>query len=171
MVKKAVFFGVLTVALIYGVLVVVNAIDVSRKGSDQDQIRRAVEEMRQASLDGREGGVLKYISNAFRLDDEFSGTPNPFSSDKTRVADFIRNATVDSLQMNVESVDIQDGLALANVPVSGKLSFPPLLNGFEFNFPDMQIEFRKENRKRLLIVPDPTWAVIRVHGISADAIR
>jgi hypothetical protein len=169
MVKKAVLFGALAVALVYGVLVIVNAIDVSRKGTDETQIRAAIEEMRQATLDRREGGVLEYLSDVFKMPGSFGGQ-SAFSSDKSKVGDFLRKATVDSLQMDVESLDIQDGIALANVPVSGQLSLPPLLNGYDFSFPDMQIEFRKEMRKRLLIVPDPTWAVIRVHGISAEDV-
>jgi len=172
MVRKALLFGSLVFALVYGGLVVINVVDVARKGTDEEQIRRTVEDMRQASLDGRDGGVLEYVSDGFRLPEGYSGVPAPFSSDKGRVGDFIKQATVDSLDMKVSSVAIQDGLAMANVAASGRLSLPPLLNGYEFNFPEMQIEFRKESRKRLLIVPDPTWAVIRVHGVSAaDAIR
>lgn len=170
MVKKVVFFGVLAITLVYGILVVINAIDVSRKGSDEEQIRKAVEEMRQASLDGRDGGVLEYLSKYFELPGGLGTAPSPFASDKGKVADFIRKANIDSLTMATESVDIRDGIALANTPAFGSLSLPPLLNGYEFNFPDMQIEFRKESRRRLLIVPDPTWAVIRVHGVSTSNI-
>ena len=80
----------------------------------------------------------------------------------------MKNATIETLTMKTESVKVQDNLAIADVPASGTISYEPFFSSFEFNFPDMQIEFRKEIRRRLLIVPDPTWAVVRVNGVSAE---
>ncbi|MEO7453526.1 MAG: hypothetical protein ABIV13_02040 [Fimbriimonadales bacterium] len=171
MVKKAVFFGACAVALLYGILVLVNVFDVSRKPSDEDQIRTAVEEMKKASLDGRDGGVLEHLSDKIVLPEGMGSPAGPFNTDKEQIGRFIKNATVSSLEMTTESVDIQGPTAYANVTAVGTLSFEPFLSNFEFNFPDMQFEFRKETRKRLFIVPDPTWAVVRVHGISADGVQ
>jgi hypothetical protein len=72
--------------------------------------------------------------------------------------------------MTTGSVDVQGSSAVANVSAIGTLSYEPFLSNYEFSFNDMQIEFRKESRKRLLLVPDPTWVVVRVHGISADGL-
>ncbi|MDQ2985384.1 MAG: hypothetical protein M3R13_01525 [Armatimonadota bacterium] len=171
MVKRAVFFGLTALALVYGLLVLVNAIDVSRKPSDEEQIRAAVEEMRQASLEGRDGGVIEYLSDAFELPAGMGAPAGPFNSGRDQVAKFIKNAKVETLEMKTDSVAINGASALANVVTAGTLSYQPFFDSYEFGFPDMQIEFRKETRKRLLIVPDPTWAVIRVHGISAEGFN
>jgi hypothetical protein len=169
MVKRALFFGIATLALFYGVLIIVNVVDVSRKPSDEEQIRAAVAEMRDASLEGRDGGVLEYISDSFELPQGMGSPESPFNTGRDQVARFIRNAKVSSLEFNTRSVDIQGRTGFANVTAVGSLSYEPFFNNFEFRFPDMQIEFRKETRRRLLLVPDPTWAVVRVHGISAEA--
>jgi hypothetical protein len=168
MVKRTVFFGACIFALLYGILVIINAVAVSKKPSDEEQIRNAIEEIRKASLDGREGGVLEYISGSFQLPEGIGSPESPFNRARDQVERFMRNATVETLTMNVKDIKIEDTLAIADVPSSGNLSYPPFFTNFEFNFPDMQIEFRKEMRKRLLIVPDPTWAVVRVNGISAE---
>jgi hypothetical protein len=170
MVKRAVFFGVCAAALLYGILVIVNVIDVSRKPSDEEQIRNAVKQMKEASLAGRDGGVLEYLSDSFELPAGMGSPDSPFNSGRDQVGRFIKNATVSSLEMTTDNVDIQGPSAYARVDAIGTLSYEPFLRDFEFNFPDMQIEFRKETRKRLFVVPDPTWAVVRVHGISADGM-
>ena len=168
MVKRVLFFGACALALLYGILILVNVVDVSRKPSDEDQIRTAVDEMRKASLEGRDGGVLEYLSDAFELPVGMGSPESPFNSGRDQVARFIKNAKVSTLEMTTKSVDVQDGTAFANVQAMGTLSYEPFFSSYEFSFPDMQIEFRKETRRRLLVVPDPTWAVVRVHGISAD---
>lgn len=170
MVKRVVFFGACALALLYGILVLANVVDVSRKPSDEEQIRKAVVEMRQASLEGRDGGVMEYLSDSFELPAGMGSAEGPFNRGRDQVARFIKNAKVSSLEMTTTSVDVQGGTAFANVNAVGTLSYEPFFSNFEFSFPDMQIEFRKETRKRLLVVPDPTWAVVRVHGISADGV-
>ena len=171
MVKRVLFFGICALALLYGILILINVVDVSRKPSDEEQIRAAVAEMREASLDGRDGGVLEYISDSFELPVGLGTPEGPFNSGRDQVAKFIKNATVSSLQFDVKSVDIQGGIAFANVEAVGTLAYEPFISNYEFSFPDMQIEFKKEARKRLMVVPDPTWAVVRVHGISADDVN
>ena len=168
MVRRAVFFGVCIFALLYGILVVINAVDVSRKPSDEQQIRDAIEEIREASIEGREGGVLQYISGSFELPAGIGSPEGPFNRGRDQVERFMKNATIETLTMKTESVKVQDNLAIADVPASGTISYEPFFSSFEFDFPDMQIEFRKEIRRRLLIVPDPTWAVVRVNGVSAE---
>jgi hypothetical protein len=170
MVKRVLFFGVCALALLYGILILVNVVDVSRKPSDEDQIRAAVAEMRDASLEGRDGGVLEYISDSFVLPEGMGSPESPFNTGRDQVGRFIKNATVSSLEMTTGSVDVQGSSAVANVSAIGTLSYEPFLSNYEFSFNDMQIEFRKESRKRLLLVPDPTWVVVRVHGISADGL-
>lgn len=171
MAKRALFFGVCAMALLYGVLVLINVVDVSRKPSDEDQIRAAVAEMRQASLDGRDGGVIEFISDSFELPPGMGSPAGAFNTGRDQVARFIKNAKVSSLEMTTSGVDVQGATAIADVDAVGTLSYEPFFSNYEFRFPDMQIEFRKETRKRLLVVPDPTWAVVRVHGISAEGIE
>lgn len=170
MAKKALFWGVCTLALLYGILIVVNVIDVSRKPSDEEQIRAAVEEIKAASIANQPGGVLEYISKSFVLPEGIGTPESPFNSDRDQVARFLRNAKVETLQMDIKSIDVQQATAYANVNTVGTISYEPFFSSQEFNFPEMQIEFRKESRKRLFLVPDPTWSVVRVHGISADGV-
>jgi len=151
-------------------LLVVNFVAVRSKPDDEAQIRAAIEEMRVASLENKPGGVQKYLSESFELPEGVVSGEGMFDNPKAQVATFIRKANFSELKIGDIKVQITQGAAIATVHASGSLSYPPLPNEFSFDFPEMQIEFKREMRKRLLVIDDPTWSVVRVFGVRLEDI-
>lgn len=147
------------------VLIIVNVIAVTQKPSDKEQILAAIEEMRQASIDGREGGFLEHLSQSFELPGDWPG--RAARTARNTVAKAIADAKVRSLEVNNIRVDIAQDTAVATCDVSttfSYLTFPEV----SLNFKDVQIEFRREIRKRLFVVPDPTWLVVSFSNVTPE---
>ncbi|MGI8924572.1 MAG: hypothetical protein ACR2HJ_11155 [Fimbriimonadales bacterium] len=157
-------------ALALFILLLVNFVAVRSKPDDEAQIRAAIEEMRVASLENKPGGVQKYLSESFELPEGVASGDGMFDNPKARVATFIRRANFSELTISDVKIQVAGGAAIATVHASGSLSYPPLPTDFSFDFPEMQIEFKREMRNRLLLISDPTWSVVRVFGVRLEDI-
>lgn len=151
-------------------LLLVNFVAVRTKPDDEAQIRAAIEEMRVASLENKPGGVQKYLSESFELPEGVASGDGMFDSPKAKVATFVRKANFSELAISDVKIEVTGDAAIATVRASGSLSYPPLPTDFSFDFPEMQIEFKREMRNRLLLISDPTWSVVRVFGVRLQDI-
>jgi len=146
------------------ILVVINIVAVMNKPDDKTQILQALEEMRVASVEGRAGGVLQYISDSIELpvepEDQWYGR-----SPKGQIARFLRQAQIRSVEINDTKVELYGELAQVTCSVRGELSYPAF-GDIPVAFERVVIEFRRESSRRLLVVPDYTWRVIRVQPLS-----
>jgi hypothetical protein len=151
------------------VLIVVNVISVAMKPGDEAQIRQAIAEMRQASLESRPGGVQEYLSESFEMPEDVP-PGSPFENARGRVGSFIRRARFEELEISDIRVEISGKAAVAFIHAKGSLSYPPVPAAFSFDIPDLQVDFRKETHTRIFVVPDPSWVVVKVSGITAADI-
>lgn len=145
-------------------LVVINVIAVVNKPNDETQILNALEEMRVASIEGRPGGVLEYISDSIQLpvgtEDQWFGR-----SPKAEIARFLRQAEIRSVEIKEPKVEVYGELAQVTCSVTADLSYP-MIGDASLAFDDVVIEFRREESRRLFVVPDSTWRVVRFQPVS-----
>lgn len=159
----AVFAGVGLLAL-----VIVNIVAVMNKPDDETQILTALEEMRVASIEGRPGGVLEYISDSIQLpvgtEDQWFGR-----SPKAEIARFLRQADIRSVEIKDPKVELYGELAQVTCSVSADLSYP-MFGDASLSFDNVVIEFRRERSRRLFVVPDSTWRVVRFQPVSLPRV-
>lgn len=150
-------------------LVVINVIAVMNKPDDETQILQALEEMRIASIEGRPGGVLEYISDSIQLpvetEDQWYGR-----SPKAQIARFLRQAEIRSVEIADTKVELHGELAQVTCSVKADLSYPAF-GDVPIAFDHVVIEFRREASRRLFIVPDSTWRVVRFQPVSLPSIE
>jgi len=161
--KKYSVFWVLVIGALCVVLVLaVNVVLILMKPSDERQIRDAIEGMRLASLERRPGGVLEKLSLQFTLPEPYDeNVPNP----RFEVGRFIREAEIAKLEIVVNSVEISGDSALAKCKLTTNLTF----QGFRFRYDGpMELEFQRETRRRLWIIPEPVWLM---RGGTLDTSR
>ena len=147
------------------VLIVINVISVAMKPGDEAQIRQAIAEMRQASLESRPGGVQEYLSESFEMPEDVP-SGSPFENARGRVGSFIRRARFEELEISDIRIEISGKAAVAFIRAKGSLNYPPVPAAFSFDIPDLQVDFRKETHTRIFVVPDPTWVVVKVSGVG-----
>lgn len=150
------------------VLVVINIIAVMNKPDDKAQILQALEAMRIASLEGRPGGVLEYISDSVELPDQ---PENQWygNSPKAQIARFLRQAEIRSIEISNTKVELYGDLAQVTCSVRADLYYPAF-GDMPISFNNVVIEFRRESSRRLLVVPDSTWRVVRFQPVSLPSI-
>ncbi|GIV02664.1 MAG: hypothetical protein KatS3mg015_1494 [Fimbriimonadales bacterium] len=151
-------------------LMVVNLVAVLQKPSDEEQIRIALEEMRQASLEGRAGSVLQYISDSIELPALSPEQELYASSAKSQIARFLRQAKITRLEFKDVSIRVEGSTAFVECAIEADLSYPAL-GELSPRFPRVVMEFRREEGKRLLVIPDPVWRVVRFQPIQLSDIR
>jgi len=147
-----------------GVLFAINIVAVANKPSDETQIREALEEMRIASIEGRAGGVQEYLSNSFELPEDAPQEGGLLSGPKAKVADAIRKSKVSTLTLSNITVDISGNTAIAHCNVNAEFQYM-MLPPVAYSANDIQIEFRKEPRRRLFVIPDPKWLVLKFSNV------
>lgn len=143
----------------------VNIVAVMNRPSDEQQIRAAIEEMRIASIEGRPGGVQQYLSDSFELPEDAPQEGGLFSGPKSKVADAIRKSKVDKLEITNIRVTIDGTNAIATCDVSADFQYM-MLPPIAYSAKDIQIEFRKETKRRLFLIPDPQWLVLRFSNVT-----
>jgi hypothetical protein len=158
----------LAIAIGVAVLLIVNLVAVAMAPSDETQIRAAIETLRVASIEGKSGGVQQYLSDAFQLPEGISAEGGFLSSPKAEVAKFIRQAKVNKLDVTVRKISINGAEAYAMCDISFDLAY--LTQQFSQTIGAVRIEFRKEPRRRLLLIPDSKWMVLRFGNIDPGQI-
>lgn len=150
------------------VLVVINIVAVMNKPNDETQILQALEEMRVASVEGRPGGVLEYISDSIELptqpEDQWMGR-----SPKAQIARFLRQADIRSVEISDTKVELHGELAQVACSVRADLTYPAF-GDVPIAFDRVVIEFRREASRRLFVVPDSTWRVVRFQPVSLPSV-
>ncbi len=152
-------FGLVLVALL--IVLAVNVISILSAPSDQQQIKSAIENMRQATLENRPGGVLEYLSNEFQTPFMPDSSANPLSA----VKNFIQQVKTSRLEISDIQTNVENGFASSTCQVDADLEF--LGMRYRMRGP-ITIEFRKETSKRLFILPEKKWRVVRVYPKSVS---
>ncbi len=140
-----VLFGVNGIAVLWG------------KGTDEEQIRKALEEMRVASLEGKPGGVLEWVSRSFQspIADEWG-----YRSGRQALAEALRQSDVESLEVEGVEVEVSGGVARVRCEVRAKVSYRQ--QEVTFNGP-LELEFRREVHRRLWVIPEEKWMVVSAY--------
>jgi len=151
-------------------LMLINLVAVLQKPSDEDQIRIALEEMRQASLAGKPGGVLHYISDSIELPALSPEQELYATTAKRQIARFLREAKITRLEFRDVQVRVEGATALVECAIEADLSYPAV-GDISPRFPKVFIEFRREQGRRLFLIPDPVWRVVRFQPIQLSDVR
>lgn len=162
--KKPWWIASIVIVVVLGVLFAVNVVAVMNAPSDEQQIRTALEEMRKASIDGRPGGVQEYLSNSFELPEGAPQDGGLLSGPKAKVADAIRKSKVNYLTLSNITIEISGINAIARCDVDTEFTYM-MFPAVTYAAKDIQIEFRKEGSRRLFVIPEPKWRVLRFSNV------
>lgn len=136
-------------------LIVVNVVGVFlERRSDEEQIRMALEEMRRASLEGRPGGVLEWVSRSFQT--PIAGEWD-YRSPRQALADALRRSDVEALTVENVQVEVMGDSARVRCEVRARISY--IQQEVMFSGP-LELEFRREVHRRLLVIPERRWMVV-----------
>lgn len=125
----------------------------SRGPDDAKLIQEALQESIRASHEGRPGGVLEYLSEQFKINQE--------SPTGRQIADFIRNNKPDIEVPNTTPViRAQEGTAFITSPVRVKVSF--LGQNFDQTVENVTMKFQREDAREWLIFPTKKWRLVEV---------
>jgi hypothetical protein len=145
----AIAVGVLAII----VIIVINVVQILMKPGAEEQMRLAVLEMRDASLQGKPGGVLEHMSQSFRLPPPYDSMAT--SSHLAEVGRWIRRAEIRSLEVTDIEAEVFGSQGVVHAHVSADVGNP---YPFSYNGP-IEINFRKEVHRRLFIIPEERWLV------------
>lgn len=153
--RPAWFWPVVVGGLAVLTLMVVNVIAIVSKPSNETQIVNTIEQMRKNSLEGKSGGVLEFLSESFEI-------PPPYSQEidgsaLQLVKQFIRNAKIKRLEIKDVKPEVYGKTAIARGTLDTDLEY--MGRSFVYNGP-IEINLRKEEAKRLFVLPDSKWLVI-----------
>ncbi len=122
--------------------------------SDEKLVQQALAESIKASREGRPGGVMEYLSDSLKLNDQEPG--------KRQIADFIKNSHPDISVSDTEPVIRQsEGTAQINSPVRIKLSFPGGAS-VDKTIPNVTMKFQREDARVWLVIPTKQWRLVEV---------
>lgn len=144
-----------------------NVVGVMMKPGDEAQIREAIETMREASLAGRPGGVLEYLSDSFQsewTEGDFEGFVNP----KAEVGRFLRQARVTRIQLSDLEIQVEGDKAQVTCSMDADFELASMKNSYKG---PLQLVMKREPTKRLFIIPDPTWKVTYAGGVDMESLR
>lgn len=161
------FYIVVIAAAFLAIVVGGNIVGVLMKPGDEAQIREAIETMREASLKGRPGGVLEYLSDSFQsewTEGDYDGFVNP----KAEVARFLRQARVTRIQLSDLAIKIDGDKAQVTCSMDADFEVAAMKSSYQG---PLQLMMKKEPTKRLFIIPDPTWKVTYAGGVDMDSLR
>ncbi|MCO5296670.1 MAG: hypothetical protein M9921_07420 [Fimbriimonadaceae bacterium] len=153
------------VAGIVALLVVVGvpALKVYPGPSERERIAVALDESLRASKEGRPGGVLEYLTDQFRINEESPGTRN-------QIAKLIRDSRPDVVVENREPEIFGDQAKIVS-DVEVKASF--LGQSLNQRFGNVTLVFKREPTRKYLVFPTHTWRLDQVflpEG-QVDALR
>jgi hypothetical protein len=134
--------------------------------SDQVLVRQALTEAIKASKEGRAGGVMDYLSDQLKLNDQ--------SPERRQIAEFIKNSHPDiSVEHPDPVVREGDGTAQINSPVAIKFSLP-MGATIDKTIPNVTMKFEREDARTWLVIPTKQWRLVEVTvpqaSIPADLI-
>ena len=137
-------FGIMAVPFLFG-------------PTDDQMIRDALKESIKASREGRPGGVMEYLSNSLKYNDEEA-------TDRTSIADYIKRAKPE-VSVDDPTPRISGESAMVVSPVTVNLTYGPV--SFPVRIEHAEITFAKETGRRFLVLPAPVW---RIRSIKADEV-
>jgi hypothetical protein len=164
--RRAAWHYVVAVGLLAVVaLVVVNVVQIASRPGDGAQIAAAIEEMRQASLAGRSGGVLEHMSKSFELPPQFGEqSGNPLGE----VTRWVRQAQIQRLEVSDVQPEIYGSTAVAKATV--QTDFQVLSIAFGYDGP-VEFHFKKEVHRRLLVIPEAKWMLVSIGPLDPQHLR
>lgn len=122
--------------------------------SDSKLVQEALASAVKASKEGRPGGVMDYLSDSLKLNEQ--------SPARTQIADFIRRAHPDIEVQHPEPVVSQEqGTAQINSPVRLQISFPGS-SGIDTTIPNVTMKFQREDAREWLFIPTKKWRLVSV---------
>lgn len=141
-------------------LLAANVISVMLQPGDEQQLKNALEEMRQATIENRAGGVMEHLSDAFETpvginEDSF----NPLG----QVREFIMRASVTRFVISDVEPTVENQLAVVRCTMDADVEFMSVR--YRLQGP-VTIEFRKETAYRLFIIPEKKWRVVRFYPVD-----
>lgn len=144
--KKPIVIGL---AVIGALITVVFGSGILSQQDDKTQIQNALDRAIKASKEGRPGGVLEYLSADFELNQtKFTGG---------QIARRIKEMKPD-VEVKDRNVTVSDSTATMASPVSLSLTLPPM----KMEISKVNLEFRREDSRRMLIFPSKDWKLYRV---------
>lgn len=150
----------------FGILLLVNVIQITSKPNAETQIRNAIENMREATLNNKPGGVQEHLSSALQLP-TIGGqqSSNPIGD----VRRFVSQAKIDKLDLEIKNIEVFGNTAIVTCNLNSDLQF--LAYSGPLVITDLKIEFRKETRRRLFVLPDPTWVVVGFGAVDVKQLE
>ncbi len=148
--KSKLFIGIVVVLLaIVGIKVVMTL----NGPSDAKLIQQALAESIKASREGRPGGVMDYLSDKLKINNDEPG--------RRQVADFIKNSHPDVEVADTTPVIREvDGTAQINSSIHLKMSM--LGNNVDQTIKNVTLKFQREDAKEWLIIPTKQWRLVEV---------
>lgn len=144
------------VAVIVGLVVALIAVLVLRSTlfgpNDRQLIDSAIQESIQASRDGRPGGVLEYLSQSFRINDQDPGS-------RRNIAQFIKQSKPEVKLSTYEPVI--DGNT-ASIVTDAAVNIDYLGMKMDGTLKNVKIVLQKEQGTKWLVLPDRQWRIVSV---------
>lgn len=146
------------------IIVAVNVVQILAKPGASEQMRLAVNEMKEATLTGKPGGFLEHMSRSLKL-------PPPYdamvSNPHAELSRWIRQAEIERLEVTDVKPEVYgtSGVVHANVDLVVSSPFT-----FSYNGP-VEINFRKEVHKRLFVIPEEKWLVESFGPVDPSSIQ
>src|SRR6266852_617772 len=139
---------VIVLALVFGV----KAFMTSRQ-SDETLVRKALTEAIKASKEGRPGGVMDYLSDQLKLNNQEPG--------RRQIADFIKNSHPEIEVQNADPVIREsERTAQINSEVRVKFSLPGGM-AVDKSIPNVTMKFQREDSRVWLIIPSKQWRLVQ----------
>lgn len=134
------------------IVIGVPALQVYPGPSERERISTALQESIRASKEGRPGGVLEYLTDQFRINEESPGTRN-------QIAKLIRDSRPEVTVDDPEPEIFGDQAKMVST-VRVKASF--LGQSLDRQFDDVTLVFKREPARRYLVFPTHTWRLDQV---------
>ncbi|HRF58746.1 MAG TPA: hypothetical protein PLH94_02395 [Fimbriimonadaceae bacterium] len=120
--------------------------------SDRQLIDQAIQESIQASRDGRPGGVLEYLSQSFKLNDQDPGS-------RRNIAQFIKQSKPEVTLAAHEPVIEGD---MASIVTDAQVNVDYLGMKMDGTLQGVRIVLQKEQGTKWLVFPDKQWRIVSV---------
>lgn len=128
--------------------------------TDEELIRRALNESAEASREGRSGGVIDHLSRSLT----FNGT---LVTDRQEIAKYVRMSRPEVKFSHYTPV-IDEDHARVVTDVYIKMEFQQLK--FDETIQQVEIEFAKESGLRWLFLPGKKWRITSISGPDLASI-
>ena len=125
---------------------------------DDVLIREALAESIEASREGRPGGVMDFISNQLKINQQGGISQG-------QIARWIRDNKPDVKVIDTEIKVASDGESAeltSDVEVKGEIGVAIAKQKFERTFTGVRMTFQKEDGRKFLIIPSKVWRLTAV---------